>query len=712
MKRQREQSSAVAEQSGEIYYLVPSRREANAAEAPTAAAADDHDTSVRVGIEAVCFELCGFLKDALAADNIHKPRDDQPPLPVDRRFASREAVLRISGLCSLIAGGGAEAELSARLGALSDDELWETVMAAEYLQCAPVSERLRALARARVWRGAGDDVRALAAAGVAAPASGAARGELFGRLADFVQALAGLIPAGLRPEDVCALQPSLAYHWAYELCAAPGSEGGENSEKAYDLAVAGFRVAARAYEAYPEAARRIIAERSATLPTSLLEDVLGVPCRGGPLEEAAGALAAVRAPYAAFTGVLLRVFRYLDLFHAPREGLPSLADAAKRVFREAPFDAAAPSMSAGLAEALVAEARGGAARPAAAGAVLRVLGQAGASEEFAGRYHGALLRALAGALRARRPPPAAGLVRAARAYALEGYRYSFSAAVAVRRPAACPPRAAPEGRRGAGAGGAVARGTPDEALEALLAAPGPDPAQAPRDPAEEQAEAAAAAHVDAAPALAQGVDAAAAAVAGPSEALVSVRLPPHTFRLQRAAAELSGFLKREMEAPDYAGDGEGVRLPAGCIPAPTMRKLVAFCRYRALKAGREEPEAVRAWESRFIAGDNESIFALIMAANRLEVQPLLDLGCMAIADKIRGKSPEEIRQTFNIRNDFTPEEEEEIRRENAWTEEAGGVAGAAAEAAGEGAEEGEEGEGEDEQEEEEEEGAGAPAGPQ
>lgn len=35
---------------------------------------------------------------------------------------------------------------------------------------------------------------------------------------------------------------------------------------------------------------------------------------------------------------------------------------------------------------------------------------------------------------------------------------------------------------------------------------------------------------------------------------------------------------------------------------------------------------------------------------------------------IKGKSPEEIRQTFNIVNDFTPEEEAQIRRENEWAE--------------------------------------------
>ena len=36
---------------------------------------------------------------------------------------------------------------------------------------------------------------------------------------------------------------------------------------------------------------------------------------------------------------------------------------------------------------------------------------------------------------------------------------------------------------------------------------------------------------------------------------------------------------------------------------------------------------------------------------------------------IKGKTPEEIRKTFNIKNDFSPEEEEQIRKENEWCEE-------------------------------------------
>ena len=75
------------------------------------------------------------------------------------------------------------------------------------------------------------------------------------------------------------------------------------------------------------------------------------------------------------------------------------------------------------------------------------------------------------------------------------------------------------------------------------------------------------------------------------------------------------------------------------------------------------------WDKDFVKVDDETLFNLILAANYLDIKPLLDLTCKTVADEIKGKTPEEIRIRFNIKNDFTPEEEEEVKRENAWCEE-------------------------------------------
>jgi len=67
--------------------------------------------------------------------------------------------------------------------------------------------------------------------------------------------------------------------------------------------------------------------------------------------------------------------------------------------------------------------------------------------------------------------------------------------------------------------------------------------------------------------------------------------------------------------------------------------------------------------------DQELLFSTLQAANYLDIPPLIDLGCAKIASMIKGKTPEQIRTTFHIVNDFTPEEEEAVRQENRWAEE-------------------------------------------
>lgn len=47
----------------------------------------------------------------------------------------------------------------------------------------------------------------------------------------------------------------------------------------------------------------------------------------------------------------------------------------------------------------------------------------------------------------------------------------------------------------------------------------------------------------------------------------------------------------------------------------------------------------------------------------MNIKPFLHLTCAKVASLMKGKTPDQIRSTFNIRNDYTPVEEEEVRRE-------------------------------------------------
>jgi len=117
-------------------------------------------------------------------------------------------------------------------------------------------------------------------------------------------------------------------------------------------------------------------------------------------------------------------------------------------------------------------------------------------------------------------------------------------------------------------------------------------------------------------------------------------------------------------------------IPLQNVNAAILKKVIQWCQYH-----KEDPppaedddnkekrtDDIPSWDAEFLKVDQGTLFELILAANYLDIKGLLDVTCKTVANMIKGKTPEEIRRTFNIKNDFTPEEEEQIRKENAWCE--------------------------------------------
>ncbi|PVI02733.1 sulfur metabolism negative regulator SconC [Periconia macrospinosa] len=147
-----------------------------------------------------------------------------------------------------------------------------------------------------------------------------------------------------------------------------------------------------------------------------------------------------------------------------------------------------------------------------------------------------------------------------------------------------------------------------------------------------------------------------------------------SLKVDREVAERSILIKNLLE--DLGTDG-AEEIPIPNVNEAVMKKVLEWCEHHRKDPpasqdddsdSRKKSTDIDEWDQKFMQVDQEMLFEIILAANYLDIKALLDVGCKTVANMIKGKSPDEIRKTFNIQNDFTPEEEDQIRRENEWAE--------------------------------------------
>ena len=141
------------------------------------------------------------------------------------------------------------------------------------------------------------------------------------------------------------------------------------------------------------------------------------------------------------------------------------------------------------------------------------------------------------------------------------------------------------------------------------------------------------------------------------------------FVVERAVADMSATVKTLLAD---VGDAEAP-IPLPNVSTRILSKVIEYCKHHheagpaasasgasATAAGaatgaddkkdEKRTDDIMPWDAEFAKVDQATLFDLILAANYLDIKPLLDLTCKTVANMIKGKSPEEIRKTFNIKN--------------------------------------------------------------
>ncbi|XP_049344126.1 SKP1-like protein 1B [Solanum verrucosum] len=131
------------------------------------------------------------------------------------------------------------------------------------------------------------------------------------------------------------------------------------------------------------------------------------------------------------------------------------------------------------------------------------------------------------------------------------------------------------------------------------------------------------------------------------------------FVLDEAIAVRSQTIKNMVE-----DDCVSNVIPLPNVDSKTMSKVIEYWKKHSEEG--VSKDMLMDFDNAFVKVHHSIFFLVVLAANFLNDKEILDMMCQEVADRINGKTLELIRKEFDIKNDFTPVEEEEIRKENAW----------------------------------------------
>ncbi|KAF4592484.1 ubiquitin-protein ligase [Ophiocordyceps camponoti-floridani] len=119
------------------------------------------------------------------------------------------------------------------------------------------------------------------------------------------------------------------------------------------------------------------------------------------------------------------------------------------------------------------------------------------------------------------------------------------------------------------------------------------------------------------------------------------------IKITRQAAERSVLIHNIMhDVPNWQHEA----IPMANVNDKVLRRVVDWCEHHQAHT-RTDPGALDDWDAEFMQLDVDMLFDLILAANYLEIEQLLELGCSTVASMIHDKSFEEMATLLKVPRD-------------------------------------------------------------
>uniref|UniRef100_A0A7S3XK24 Uncharacterized protein n=1 Tax=Heterosigma akashiwo TaxID=2829 RepID=A0A7S3XK24_HETAK len=156
-----------------------------------------------------------------------------------------------------------------------------------------------------------------------------------------------------------------------------------------------------------------------------------------------------------------------------------------------------------------------------------------------------------------------------------------------------------------------------------------------------------------------------------------------SFTVAREKVQISELIRTMFDdSLDESDDPQEIPLPN--LKSPVLVKVIEFCKHyhkekmaripEPIKYGLQVADVVQDWYGQFVDDlvskkEFEMLFDLILAANYLDIKPLLDLTCATVGLLMMNKTPDQIREAFGIDEEFSPELYDQLLKENKWSTE-------------------------------------------